>query len=239
MITPRPHIIVPPRNLRLPKRKIVTIVIGMNCWNGVVIGADTLISAKGYYKYYDRKVHATDGPGWALLFGYAGQPGLYIEARDKILGKLPKSGFTPNDVYQACDEVFTAMGRIYSDVSLQMLIGVSITEHPPGLLAFDGKSVHWENGICCFGVGDCSLTNYLSEFLYRRNRPVNVEQGHRMAVYIIGKAKQFVDGCEGETHVESLLYSGRRSGLLPEESARLEKEMEGREKDCLKEILGL
>jgi hypothetical protein len=238
MIPARSHVPVYPKPKPDRPQKgqaSVTIAIGMSCWDGVVIGADTEISTKGYYKYHERKVHATDGPGWAFLFGYANHPGLYVEARDKILGKLPRSGFNPNDVYKACDEVFTDMGRVYSDVSLQMLMGVSISGHPPGLLVFDGKSVHWENRICCFGVGDCSLTNYLIKALY--NQPVSVEQGQRIAVYVIAKAKLFVDGCGGETHIHSLLYSGKQSGLRPEESARLEKEMEGRENEHLKRIL--
>jgi 20S proteasome alpha/beta subunit len=214
----------------------MTIALGMCCTDGIVIAADSQITRPDYYKYYESKVSYTEGKDWALLFGYADSPGLYKEAREKIARKLPNTGPTLDLVYTACDEVFFGeMGGHYG-ISLQMFIGISIPRYDIRLLVFDGKGLYWDDGIKFFGVGDSSLMKYLSDSLYEK--PMSVKQGERLAVYMVAKAKQCIDHCGGDTTVHSLLYGGKVSGLLPEDIVRLEKEMESKEKVCLKQILG-
>jgi 20S proteasome alpha/beta subunit len=213
----------------------MTIALGMCCTDGIVIAADSQISAIDHHKYFESKVSYTDGPDWALMFGYAGDPGIYKEARDKIMRLLPRTGFTPIQAYEACDKVFSEIGRPYSPFELQMFIGVSIRLSDPGLIVFTGQGLYWEEGIKFFGVGDSSLMNYLSNVLY--GKPISVEQGQKLAVYMIAKAKKCIDHCGGPTTVCSLLYGGKEWGLLSEAIENLEKEMESREKTCLKQIL--
>jgi 20S proteasome alpha/beta subunit len=213
----------------------MTIAIGMHCQDGIVIAADSQISAPDHHKYFESKVSYTDGPDWALMFGYSGDPGLHKEARDKIMRTLPREGFSPIQAYEACDKVFSEFGRHYSPVDLQMFIGVSVRSFRPGLIVFSGQGLHWEDGIKFLGIGDSSLMKYLSDALYEKS--ISVEQGQKLAVYMVTKAKQCIDHCGGPTTVYSLLPVGKEWGLLPETIVSLEKEMEGKEQACLKQIL--
>lgn len=217
----------------------MTMAVGMLCRDGVVIAADSQLSRPDYDKRYESKVHFCDDQKqqWALLFGYAGSPGLDEEVRNKILGRLrgPQPP-TLNVVYAACDEVFTELGRHFAVVDLYMLIGVSCPNDFPRLLVFDGRSLHWEDGLLCFGVGDSSLTTYLRDVLYKRQ--LTVEEGMRLAIYIVAKAKAYIDKCSGDTAVYSIRSRGEIVGTLPEEVAKLEIEMKAREKEHMKAIIG-
>lgn len=237
MIPFRPSLLQP-KPKRPTRGKAVTIAIGMYCRDGVIIAADSQISSPDYYKYHESKVNHSEGTNWRLLYAYANRPDLYKEARESIVRKFNNSEPTPENLYSICDGVFTDMGRHYADVGLEMMIGLSCPRFDTKLLTFTGKSLLWETEkIRCLGVGDSSLTRYLSENLYTST--ISTEEGKKIAIYIIAKAKAYIDHCGGDTIVYSLRDGAQLTAILPDEISRLESEMNAAEKNGLKAFVGL
>jgi len=203
-----------------------------------VIGADSQISAPGYYKYHESKVGFTHGQDWALLFGYAGDPGLYQQARNAIAAGLRDA--EERTVQQAdliCRGVLDGMGWPYQTLDLKLLIGVSCQKAETRLLVFDGKSLNWGSGMHVVGVGDSSLSRYLSDTLYES--AMTVDEGVRIATYMISRAKSYIDHCGGETVLYAFRDLQKPEHILPAEVQRIETEMLAREKQSLKAIVGL
>lgn len=219
----------------------VTIAVGMVCRDGVVIAADTQISSPGYYKYHESKVHVTEGGDYALGFGYAGAPGLYREAREAIMARFGNSERTPKAIFDCCHQtLLDDMALRYTpDLGLDMLIGFSSLRSDTRLLVFSGseKSLHWEHGISCLGVGDSSLTRYLSAHLYEPG--MSTEDGVKVAVYIVAKAKSYIDHCGGETVLCTLRDRKKLFWVQEEQVRAMESEILQREKAGLKAIIGL
>ncbi|HLI30880.1 MAG TPA: hypothetical protein VKV79_07275 [Terriglobia bacterium] len=230
-----------PNPERLPMPKAMAIAIGIHCRDGIVIAADSQISVPGYYKFHESKIHHTSGDGWALLFGYSGAPGLYLEAREAIMIRFSNSIHTPKALFECCRQsLLDEMALRYTpDLELDMLIGVSCSGFDTRLLAFSGseKSLHWEHGIRCIGVGDSSLTRYLSEALY--DPVMTVDDASKIAVYIVAKAKSYIDHCGGDTILYALHGRDGLFHIRDEQVKIMESEMLAREKDCLRAIAGL
>lgn len=174
----------------------MTAIIGMVCKVGIVMAADRQISVPGQFKYHEPKIGAQETEDWSVVFAYAGSPDLWKEAREKMLGKLKKdlTGVTPDYVHAAAESVLEDMGRKYVELDLQLLIATS-TASEVQLLRFDGqsKSLYVASGFNCLGVVDSSLIRFLSEALYTPE--MDVSHGFALAVYLIDKAKKYIDYC--------------------------------------------
>jgi 20S proteasome alpha/beta subunit len=179
--------------------KVVTIVVGLRCTDGIVLCADRQISVPGHHKYYEQKLYPVDGRDWVVVFGYAGFPDVMKEAHGKICGKLNVPNLRPENVYDSCDEVLTTMasGRQFPDFNLSLLVAISIKGHPLELLTFGGKGLHRADGFTCLGVGESSLIRYLADALY--SPLIDVRFGESLAIYTVEKAKKYVDLVGGET----------------------------------------
>ncbi len=180
----------------------MTIVAGFRCKDGLVICADQQISLEHHHKYYERKIFIEEGAGWVVAMGYSGSPSLAKEAREKIakaLHQLPPPDVSAQAVLDIADEVLTGMGRQYVELELQLLIATSSMTDTPELLKFDGKGLHVADDFNCLGVGDTSLIRYLHRVLYSPKHDINF--GATFGVYLIEKAKLYVDHCGGPTDV--------------------------------------
>ncbi|MGH9327052.1 MAG: hypothetical protein ACRD2B_10275 [Terriglobia bacterium] len=216
----------------------MTIAIGALCREGFVIAADSQISVPGYYKFHESKVHLTDGPGFDLIFSYSDDPALYQEARDKIVTQFRSSDLTPLALRTTCEEVFLEMGGLHVDrLNLEMLIGVRCQISELRILVFDGRSLNWATGIHCLGSGDSSLTRWLSETLYEPT--MTADHVVRTVVYIISKAKSYIDHCGGETTIYKVCGLERPTRILPDEVERIEFDVLARERYGLRAIVGL
>lgn len=236
MMRTKPPVIIKPKPERLPRVKAVTIAVGMVCQNGVVIAADSQVSVPDYYKYHESKIHYTEGEDWALLFAYAGDPGLYQQARNEIAKRFRDSEHTPDSLRIICKEVLGELGWPPNDIGLEMVVGISCPRFETRLLIFNGKSLIFGDKIYCLGVGDSSLTRYLSELLY--DSSVTTDDGVRAAICIVSKAKDYIDHCGGETVVYALNNFGKPKGVAPAEIKQIESQILGREKSGYKVIAG-
>ncbi|HUY14501.1 MAG TPA: hypothetical protein VMX16_12895 [Terriglobia bacterium] len=217
----------------------MTAVIGMVCSDGIVIAADQQISVPGQFKYHECKIEVQDrSPDWIVTFAYAGSPSLMKEAKGKILEKLRKDvpDVTPEAVHAVAESVLEGMGRQYVELDLQLLIA-TVTVSSLELLRFDGQSraLYAADGFNCLGVGDSSLIRFLSDALY--SKTMSIYDAANLAVYLIDKAKKYIDHCGGETDLITIKRSGEceMMSLFAKDTALID--MQSSEDIVLKQIL--
>jgi 20S proteasome alpha/beta subunit len=187
--------------------KSMTIAVGFLCNNGkdLIIASDRQLTAEGAYKRYVKKL-VSSGP--ELLFGYAGDPGLYAEARQKILGGLgilKPSDVSVDTIRETTESVLNQMELIHNTNQsyrpLYMFIGVNEIFTPPRLLVFNGQALHEsEGGVEIIGCGDASLIHFLGSHLHSDD--LTPEQGKALGAYLIKKATEHIDKTGGTIDVE-------------------------------------
>ena len=183
----------------------MTIVLGFRCTDGVVICADQQITAPGAFKYHQTKITVEDFEGFSAVFAYAGQPGLALEVHDKIakvLRDLGEQESVSDAVRQSVDSVLSDMGRLYTQLELQMLIGTTAVHQKAALVGFDGKSVHAALPFNYLGIGESSLIRFLAQKLYTTK--IDIRVGVDLGAYLIKKAEDYIDGCGGPIDVVTM-----------------------------------
>lgn len=237
---------LPPKPIRpyipLERRKAMTIALGLPCTDGLVICTDGQLTVSGGHKFQEEKIECEEFYGATLVFSYAGLPGLWKEARNKIVHSLQKleapfeegPAITPENVYNAADEVFTGMGRLYTELNLQMLIAVGGVLHAPELFVFDRNAFYRATDFTCLGVGESSLVRYLADSLYRRS--ISKEEGKNIGIYLVSKAIQYIDGIGPP--IDAIVVSGHLPEWLSEQEIKeRESAMLSKEKPFLKKIV--
>jgi 20S proteasome alpha/beta subunit len=188
-----------PRRLPKPPEKPykapMTAVANLRWGNGIVLCADRQITQPGGHKYYEQKISIERIQNQDIVFAYSGLPSLALEAREKIVKKLTQIHFSEEHLYEICDDVFTNMGRQYTDMNLQMFISNPSVFEDPRSLRFDGKGLHRSENVSFLGVGDSSLLRYLVDMLYIPDMGPN--DAINLAIYLVRKAEDYVDGCGG------------------------------------------
>ena len=92
-------------------------------------------------------------------------------------------------------DVLDGMGRLSNDLPLQLLCGIA-TKTNTCLFGFRGKGIYPvmnELGIIC--AGDSSLIRYLSKHMDLFWE--STSSGMTAAVYLLKRAEEFIDGCQG------------------------------------------
>jgi 20S proteasome alpha/beta subunit len=207
---PHPYPHVRPNKDELVEKKAVTIVVGFRCSDGIVICADRQITASGAFKYHQTKISSEEFDTFTAVFAYAGLPGIAKEVHDKIaslLRQLTLEDTAIRTVQETTDSVLSAMGRLYTDLNLQMLIGVTSQNEGADLLKFDGKAVHPAENFNYLAYGESSLIRFLSEKLY--SKEMNTKTGMDLGIYLVKKAEDYIDGCGGPIDVVILDQSER------------------------------
>jgi hypothetical protein len=184
----------------------VTIAVGCLCEDGLILGADTQLTAVGYHKSYGRKIFAIDNDGSVdACIAYAGSPVFASDFTESLQAKLFEVGDSA-DIGDARNMVVGVLSRyVESDVhSNHMLIGVRI-RGPVDMVALmrtSGYSVSLQSsGHPVFvGAGDSSALA-LALPLASRYGVQGIEHGAVLATLIIEIAKKYVDGCGGDTDI--------------------------------------
>lgn len=176
----------------------MTIAVGFFCngGNDLFIAADRQFTVEGFSKYHERKLVRE---GSDLVYGFAGDPGLYTEARQKISGFL--NTLKPADssveiIRETVEGVLAQMGLRGADPSyrpLYLFVGINEIFSRPRLLVFNGQGFYESEGLAVeiIGCGDTSLIHFLSEHLYSPH--LSPDQGIALAGYLIKKATRHVD----------------------------------------------
>ncbi len=104
----------------------------------------------------------------------------------------------PISDYESCELALTTvldgLGRLYTDLPLQLLCGVA-DKTDTHLLEFRGKGIQAisEFGVIC--AGDSSLVRYLAKQIDFDWQGTN--EGVVAAAYLLKRAEEFIDGCHG------------------------------------------
>jgi|SRR5579863_2574156 len=219
----------------------MTIALGLPCADGLVICTDGQLSVSGGHKFQEEKIDCQEFYGATLIFAYAGLPALWKEAKNKIAYALQKSessledgpAITPENVYNTAEEIFTGMGRLYTELSLQMLIAIGGVLHTPELFVFDRNAFYRATDFTCLGAGESAIIRYLADNLY--SHAITKEEGKNVGIYLVSKAIQYLDGI-GEP-IDAVVISGHLPEWLSnQEIKEREETMRSKEKQLLKQI---
>jgi 20S proteasome alpha/beta subunit len=196
-----------PRKPYIPEvkrgHKAMTIGIGFNCDNGIVLGADSQMTRQNINKFHGQKLFCDFRDGRILALASADDLSLAIEVWEKLLKHDLASG---DAVQTALEEILDNMGRMYSELPIQLLVGIA-TKDEAQLFTFIGKGIHTQPTFAVIGVGDSSLIRYLADKV-----PVGFWSPNECAVaaaYILKQAEEYIDMCDGPMDLVILLKGPR------------------------------
>jgi len=203
------------KNRRFPERKSVTIGFGCLCEDGVLLAADTQLTAAGYHKSYARKIEELHGDGFVdAAVTYAGSPVFASDFGDSLLEKILETS-KPIEPSSFKPMISSVLGRyVESDVnSNHMLIGIKSTDGGM-LFRTSGYSVSYcGTGEPAFvGAGDSSALA-LALPLMSRLGVTSMHHAALIAFVLVEIAKKYIDGCGGETDILMMPWDGRMEFL--------------------------
>jgi len=215
----------------------MTIAIGMLCSDGIVLAADRQLTREDGHKYQEQKIFPIDGGDWKAVLTYSGSPDFVKEVQQKLVSSLNREEIKVDcrAIRDALEEILNGLGRQYGDVGTDLLVAAYGNQEVPQLMKFDGKAIHGTHGFNCLGVGDSSLISFLSEALYRPE--LTVQQGIRLAVYLVSKANRYIDKCGGGPDIATLGHQGRIGGVGQAQVGDMYSEMESAEIQYLSKII--
>jgi 20S proteasome alpha/beta subunit len=197
----------------------LTIGIGFRCVDGIVIASDTQITYGGSHKRYEYKIFEHREASWSAIFTYAGDPDLMRRFFADFLAVASVPGniqflSSVSGISQIVEITLTAMSSILAANSMGLSILGAVAVHNQEIAL-----VKASNGAVCIardyeyvGIGDSSLLRFLETLICA---PIGMgtyryEQAFRIATYLVYQAKQYIDGCGGDTSVSILLPNGGR-----------------------------
>jgi hypothetical protein len=208
-----------PKTHRLLEGKSMTIAAGYVCPEGVVLCADTE-ELRGEYKFRTPKLivlpESEDATRIKVVFAGAGD-GYFI---DKLVAEMWKAALhSSGGIDQAVDAMEDAILRIHqkfwpvypaaerpqADLLFAALVGGEIR-----LYKATGPIVNEVEGYELTGIGDV-LARYIAARTYKDN--LSLQEAAVLATYTLEQAKEYVDGCGGESHVVLLFKTGKHRRL--------------------------
>src|SRR5271157_541046 len=105
----------------------MTAVVGFPYQNGIMVCADSEITAPNGLKYSGHKIFPLDTGVCRCLFAYADQSGLATDIRNRIsrqigmLIKEPDTEIPVEDIRIAVDTVLDDRGRLYTNLPIEFL----------------------------------------------------------------------------------------------------------------------
>lgn len=192
----------------------MTIGIGFECVDGVVLCADNQITFYQSHKYYERKIYHHQGDGWAAAFTYSGNPNLMKAFNDKfpvLANELP-AAIDVQKLRNVIEGLLLPMDATDFGDGFNMLCGITAADKS-ALLKTDNRTVRGLNAdrfYSYIGCGDSSVLQYLGPLLTRtESHDCTVDQAFGIGVYLIAQAKRHIDGCGGDTDAIILKEKGK------------------------------
>lgn len=208
----RPKQVLPPR-IKVSYPKAMTIALGILCQDGIVLAADTQLTAAGSHKRYASKIFTIhsdlDIPTWIGVITYAGYPA-FVDTfnnhfRDEMRSAEKQWPITASLTRDVIKSVLNSLPETDCD-NTEILCGIALDEEIK-LYKTRGRLVSEVSGHADIGVGDSSVIAYLWSLMARHGIRTTQQAG-LLATYLIRAAKAYVDGCGGETEVWILGPSG-------------------------------
>lgn len=200
------------KSYRLPKVEVVTIIAGFKGYDGVVICADTQETVSGYKRKVPKlRVEPSDRKNsLAVAFCGAGH-GPFI---DKVVSRAWNAAqSTASSLDQACavieesiKDTHDEFGKIYQPgylPEIELIYGVKM-ENESRLFHAYGPTIN-EKEYYAAGAGSY-MADFLAARMYRTH--LDVRQLVILAAYTLFQAKEYVDGCGGDSHIAVLKEDG-------------------------------
>ena len=195
----------------------VTIAIGFNCSDALLLGADTEVNTGQISKLDSSKIFRKDHKnGIKSAITYSGSltyGRMAMQHIEQSLGALPSADLTISEMRKRIEKEVFQLNKehIYPhpdryNVACDLLIALwSPKDNSAALLWTENSSVNELLGYAAIGVG-----NYLAHYLIRpKYKPTMVEKDIRpLAIEAIEAAKNFVPGCGGFTELIKLTRNG-------------------------------
>jgi hypothetical protein len=207
--------------VRLPGRNRVTIAAGFVARDGIVLCADTQETYGQLRKINVGKIIARPEsfvPNLPrIVFAGAGH-GHFIdklanEAWKRVASRNPSGDFTDvcDDIESSIKDTHEEFGRIFQQgamPSAEIIYGVAASGRV-GLFRAIGPIVNPVDRYASVGVG-----LYLADYIHDRlglASPALADSGFYeiLAIYLLQQAKDYIEGCGGESHVFTLKRNGK------------------------------
>lgn len=195
----------------------MTIAAGFTCDDGVLICADTLLSAN--FRQQGPKVFSWRDDQVAVVVSGAGSYVLLRLAKEAIFRKLEgfrdakKSFNIKHDVIEPVlaslydDHIDKAPDREWSNgYGLNLLVGAWHRGSNAVLYESDRRACAVVDGFSCLGSG-APVANYIASTLLSTTLPVM--WGRIIAAYLIQQSKAYGEDCGGDTNIAILQNNGK------------------------------
>ncbi len=202
---------LPPR-MKVSHPKAMTIALGFACEDGIVLGADTQLTASGSHKGYACKLFADGSSTWSAAVTYAGYTSFVDSFNDRFQEEISNAEkqwtVTPALVRDVITSILRTFDASDSD-STELLCGISLAGKNQRLFKTKGTLVSEVKDHAYIGVGDSSVIRYILPLIARHGIQ-DAQQACLVATYLIRAAKMYIDGCGGDTDIWMLKPSGER-----------------------------
>ena len=219
------------------KRANMTIVVGFQCTNGVLLCADTLMSWSGSTgKTYQSKILPVQPEADSYL-AYAGDRDFI----DDFLAEVRKAtaGKSGTDLLETVGRVYS---KFHSDhythapKSERTWAHILITAKVNGkVVLYAGRARHFSQveSCCTVGIG-AEHAESIVQSLYEKKLPMDT--AYYVGIHTLYKVKKFVQGCGGKTDVawigdreidESFAFYRRTPKEVEEDLEFLDRKFEG------------
>jgi hypothetical protein len=186
----------------------MTIGIGYQCSDGVVLCSDRQVTSTTGFKQAQRKIWSSQAVDkWSFIFSYSGlTDAATVMFRRVTEGLKEKFEFAKGTFpYQRARAVLDEVYFDHASEGLETLIGF-YSDHQSAHL-FKTNGTHVVDGLAEYiGVGDSSALKYISSFL--RPRLHTIEEAKALATYLVSVANRYVDGCSGGPDIYTLNDNG-------------------------------
>jgi hypothetical protein len=214
MIPARPHTIVPPRNLRLPRRKRVTLIAAWRCTDGVLVCADAQETV-GDYRRSVQKITPEKMGNFQVIVAGSGNPSL-IESFIIVLRRaVTASRFTALEEFEALaektlEDFYDCDVRLCTDEekTMQLFIAAVADEPPDGYEVWVTENIRLRSlRPGCELIGwEKPLYSSIAQRFYNSN--ITLSQAFLAGIYLFTVAGTTSNYIGGNTSVATIWGGG-------------------------------
>ena len=194
----------------------MTIAAGFPCSDGIVLCADTQETYGNLLKINTSKIIAfppdTSAYPLRLMIAGAGNGPFIDKVASELWKRLIKD--TPQTIEEACDSIDQTMKDVHAEFGqifqqgqvpeIELIISLCVNSQLQ-LLKCIGPIVNDATPYVTVGLG-LYLANYISDRMFAPG--VDTSFAEILAIYLIDQAKEYIDGCGGQTHVYTISRDG-------------------------------
>jgi hypothetical protein len=227
------------------RARSMTIALGMTFRDGFILATDRQITASGSHKYEAEKIFVIEGKHWNVFLTYCDSPAIAKEAAENIEATLRpfEIGFSSEDyepprfrdIKETVENTLNEISnKHYDSPPVQLLIVIECSLEPTTMFLYRDKAFCPAPDFEVLGCADSSIIHYLKQAYSKRDA---LEYGQKLAVYMVGRAIDFVDKCGKGIDILLVKQVGIWDWLSKEEVKKILSEIDEREVSALRKIV--